>query len=419
MPINPQIYVPQIQPMQLQDPMVFARNALAMDEAEASIAANQLKVKRANQLAGLIKGGTKPLTPQDLLSAGLFEEAESLAKAENALTAGQKSSLDVVGAAMDTSARLLDTVRTPQEMMAWHEANHADPVLGKYLAARGITAEQSRAKIAEAAKDPVAFQQLVLDARLGLKDSRKQHFIEQNYGGGTRVLAMGEYGGPARAVEGSDIKVTASPNRPVTSITNVQEKAEAGKYGESLVADYTTLKERAESGRRFLPTLEQAQRALDAGLRTGFGAETVRQGARVLAALGEPNAEANAANAELFLAAGKENVLRRQIEQKGTQTASDADRIEQTFISLGTTTTANQFMLDVARAQINRDMEQQRFYQKWRKENGTFDGAEEAWLDGPGDKSLFDRPELKKYATPGKDKPKLPEGFKRDNPAGG
>ncbi len=419
MPINPQIYVPQIQPMQLQDPMVFARNALAMDEAEASIAANQLKVKRANQLAGLIKDRAKPLTPQDLLSAGLFEEAESLAKAENALTAGQKSSLDVVGAAMDTSARLLDTVRTPQEMMAWHEANHADPVLGKYLAARGITAEQSRAKIAEAAKDPVAFQQLVLDARLGLKDSRKQHFIEQNYGGGTRVLAMGEYGGPARAVEGSDIKVTASPNRPVTSITNVQEKAEAGKYGESLVADYTTLKERAESGRRFLPTLEQAQRALDAGLRTGFGAETVRQGARVLAALGEPNAEANAANAELFLAAGKENVLRRQIEQKGTQTASDADRIEQTFISLGTTTTANQFMLDVARAQINRDNEQQRFYQKWRKENGTFDGAEEAWLDGPGDKSLFDRPELKKYATPEKPKPKLPDGFKRDNPAGG
>jgi hypothetical protein len=50
MPINPQIYVPQIQPMQLQDPMVFARNALAMEEAESSIAANQLKINQANQL---------------------------------------------------------------------------------------------------------------------------------------------------------------------------------------------------------------------------------------------------------------------------------------------------------------------------------------------------------------------------------
>ena len=262
MPINPQIYVPQILPMQLQDPMVFARNALAMEEAESSIAANQLKVKRANQLAGLIKGGTKPLTPQDLLSAGLFEEAESLAKAENALTAGQKSSLDVVGAAMDTSARLLDTVRTPQEMMAWHEANHADPVLGKYLAARGITAEQSRAKIAEAAKDPVAFQQLVLDARLGLKDSRKQHFIEQNYGGGTRVLAMGEYGGPARAVEGSDIKVTASPNRPVTNILPTAKKF-GEKFGEKAAEQFDILYTQAQGAEQSINLSRQLKPLLN------------------------------------------------------------------------------------------------------------------------------------------------------------
>lgn len=230
MPINPQIYVPQIQPMQLQDPMAFARNALAMEEAESNIAANQLKVKRANQLAGLLQNRKAPLTAQELINAGLFNEAEELAKAENALTTGQKSSLDVVGAAMDTSARLLDTVRTPEEMMAWHEANHADPVLGKYLAARGITAEQSRAKIAEAAKDPEAFRQLVLDARLGLEKSRKNHFIEQNYGGGTRVLAMGEYGGPARTVQGSDIAVTPSPNRP---FINLAESKRSGTLGEA------------------------------------------------------------------------------------------------------------------------------------------------------------------------------------------
>jgi len=188
--------------------------------------------------------------------------------------------------------------------------------------------------------------------------------------------------------------------RPVTSITNIQEKAEAGKFGESLVADYTTIRDRAESGRRFLTTIDQAQRALDAGLRTGFGAEAVKQGARFLAALGEPEAEKKAANAELFLAAAKENVLRRQIEQKGPQTESDAARIEETFISLGTTPRANQFMLDVAREQIKRDGEQQRFYAKWRRDNGTFDGAEEAWLEGEGSKSLFDRSALKKYATP-------------------
>lgn len=204
--------------------------------------------------------------------------------------------------------------------------------------------------------------------------------------------------------------------RPVTSITNVQEKAEAGKFGESLVADYTTIRDRAESGRRFLTTIDQAQRALDAGLRTGFGAEAVKQGARFLAALGEPEAEKKAANAELFLAAAKENVLRRQIEQKGPQTESDAARIEETFISLGTTPRANQFMLDVAREQIKRDGEQQRFYAKWRRDNGTFDGAEEAWLDAEGGRSIFDRPALKKYATPGKAAPPVPAGFVPDRP---
>ena len=426
MPINPQIYVPQIQPMQLQDPMVFARNALAMEEAESSIAANQLKVNQANQLKGLLKNRTKPLTPQELMSAGLFNEAENLAKAENALLTGQKTEGEIIGQEMNLSRRLLEGISAlpPAEKarayLAWHETQHTNPILKKYFDRIGIKKADADARIQTALQQPGGVDRLIVDSAIGLDKSLEYVYQTMDLGGTKEVIGFPKFGGGrAETVPGSSRVVTASPNRPVTSITNVQEKAEAGKYGESLVADYTTLKERAESGRRFLPTLEQAQRALDAGLRTGFGAETVRQGARVLAALGEPNAEANAANAELFLAAGKENVLRRQIEQKGTQTASDADRIEQTFISLGTTTTANQFMLDVARAQINRDNEQQRFYQKWRKENGTFDGAEEAWLDGPGDKSLFDRPELKKYATPEKPKPKLPDGFKRDNPAGG
>jgi hypothetical protein len=216
-------------------------------------------------------------------------------------------------------------------------------------------------------------------------------------------------------VEAQKVRI-AREGRPVstTNVTNIAERAEAGEFGKTLVTDYTAIRDRAESGRRFLTTIDQAQRALNAGLTTGFGAEAVRQGARFLAALGEPEAEKKAANAELFLAAAKENVLRRQIEQKGPQTESDAARIEQTFIDLGTTTKANEFMLDVAREQIKRDGEQQRFYAKWRRDNGTFDGAEDAWLDGEGGKSLFDRPALKKYATPGKAAPPLPAGFVPD-----
>lgn len=413
MPINPQIYAPQIQPMQLQDPMAFARNALAMREAESSIAANQLKVKRANQLTGLLQNRKAPLTPQELINAGFFNEAEELAKAENALTTGQKSSLDVVGAAMDTSARLLDTVRTPQEMMAWHEANHADPVLGKYLAARGITAEQSRAKIAEAAKDPEAFRQLVLDARLGLEKSRKNHFVEQNYGGGTRVLAMGEYGGPAREVAGSDIKVTPSPNRPVTNITNVQERAEAGEYGKFLQKGYEEVRERANRGRRFLPNLELASKTLERGLETGFGAEFKKDAQRVLVGLGlsTDEAKANVENAELFQTVVKNQVLQRLADQKGPQTDQDALRAEQTIAGFDKSTDVNKFLIAFDKAVTKQDIAQEKFYRDWRAKNKTFDGAEDAWLSGPGNKSVFDDPALKKFVGGKSNVPPPPPGM--------
>jgi hypothetical protein len=412
MPINPQIYVPQIQPMQLQDPMVFARNALAMEEAESSIAANQLKVKRANQLAGLIKGGTKPLTPQDLLSAGLFEEAESLAKAENALTAGQKSSLDVVGAAMDTSARLLDTVRTPQEMMAWHKANHADPVLGKYLAARGITAEQSLAKIAEAAKDPEAFRQLILDARVGLEKSRKNHFVEQNYGGGTRVLAMGEYGGPAREVEGSNIKVTRSPNVQDINVISKGDTAEEVAKAQSRVKDYDSIRDRADRGRRALPTLQRASKALE-NFETGAFSEATTQARRVLVSLGmgTDEAEKKVQSADDFGRAVKDRILLKLSEQAGQQTEGDAIRAEETWASFNKLTDSNKFLVDLEKSIVAQDNEQLAFFDEWEEENGTYRGAAKAWREGPGSKSLFDRPEMKKYADKAAGEPEPPKGM--------
>ena len=252
MAINPQVVMPQIQGVQLENPMVFAKNALAMKQAQSEIAANELAARRAAQLSGMVSSSAQPgankLTPQALIAAGFFKEAADLQEAENKLLAGQKSGFDVVGAAMDTSARLLDTVRSPEDMMAWHEANHADPVLGPYLAARGITAEQSRAKIAAAAQDPVEFQQLLLDSRLGLKTSREQHFVNQDLGGQTRVLSMGKYGGPAREVEGSRATVTASPNRPVTQV-NVTPGAKkfAETFGEKAATQFDDLYTKAQS----------------------------------------------------------------------------------------------------------------------------------------------------------------------------
>lgn len=366
-------------------------------EAGRAARAQRQKEAQAMQLQNMLMGATsEQLESPEFINRltvmpGGAEVAKTLSESAAAQRTARKEDLDIAikqgeviareaGAFLDDPASL-----SKATIDAWAQG----------AVQRGLLSQEAYARFQQLPDDPnvlgPAMQRLQTQG-LSLADQLRYQRITPE-----AMLPYEQALSPD--VEAQKIRI-GQATRPVTNITTVAERAEAGKFGESLVADYTAIRDRAESGRRFLTTIDQAQRALSEGLRTGFGAEAIRQGARVLAALGEPEAEAKAANAELFLAAAKENVLRRQIEQKGPQTESDAARIEQTFINLGSTPQANQFMLDVARAQINRDNEQQRFYSKWRRENGTFDGAEEAWLDGEGSKSLFDRPELKKYESP-------------------
>lgn len=383
----------------------FGRQARAqrLKEAEAARAAQETQ-----KINALISSGalTTPEGRNQLMQTpGGLAVLESFGKTQEQLGKGTEAQTKGLSSRMEYFRKNLPF--NPQAAATWLTNAYADPEVGAELSKQG-TLEQALAAIPT---DPAEYLKWLEGSSMFA-----DQYVERRVPTAEAMLPYTQELAPG--VEEQQIRIAQAKRPPaaVTKITNVQETAEAGEYGKGLVANYNTIRDRAESGRRFLTTIDQAQRALDSGLRTGFGAEAVKQGARFLAALGEPEAEKKAANAELFLAAAKENVLRRQIEQKGPQTESDAARIEQTFVDLGTTTKANEFMLDVAREQIKRDGEQQRFYSKWRRDNGTFDGAEEAWLDGEGGKSLFDRPALKKYATPGKARPKLPEGFVPDQP---
>jgi len=189
----------------------------------------------------------------------------------------------------------------------------------------------------------------------------------------------------------------------VTSTTQVgvklpeQEKEEKGARGKMLVKQYEGISDQARIATRTLPSLESNLSILDKGFDTGFGTEVVAAGAKVLAALGVPEAERLATNAQTFLANANAAVLQRQLEQKGPQTESDAQRITTTGAQFGNTKEANRFLISVAKAQLKRDIDQRNFYDKWWKTNSTYDGAEDAWFSGEGGKSLFDRPELKTY----------------------
>lgn len=184
-----------------------------------------------------------------------------------------------------------------------------------------------------------------------------------------------------------------------TSTINMppQEKAEQGSRGEMLVKQYSAISDQAKVAARTLPSLESNISILDKGFDTGFGTETKAAGAKVLAALGVPEAERLATNAQTFLGNASAAVLQRQLEQKGPQTESDAQRITATGAQLGNTKEANRFLISVAKAQLKRDIDQRNFYDKWWQTNKTYDGAESAWFSGEGGKSLFERPELKAY----------------------
>jgi hypothetical protein len=176
-----------------------------------------------------------------------------------------------------------------------------------------------------------------------------------------------------------------------------QEKAEQTERGKFLVDDYKTINTAARVAARTLPAIEVNTALIDKGFETGFTTETKKGAASVLGALGVKDAADFATNAQIFQAKANEIVLQRQLEQKGPQTESDAQRITQTGAQLGNTTDANKFILNVAKAQLKRDIEQRNYYDKWFTENKTYDGAENAWYNGEGGKSLFDRQELKKY----------------------
>ena len=419
MPINPQIYVPQIQPMQLQDPMVFARNALAMEESESAIAANQLKVKRANQLAALSKGRTTPLTPQDLMSAGFFSEAEDLAKAENALLTGQKTEGEIIGQEMNLSRRLLEGISAlpPAEKarayVAWHETQHKNPVLEKYFKRLGINKADADARIQIALQQPGGIDRLIADSSLGLDKSLEQVFQQMDLGGTKEVIGFPKFGGGrAETVPGSQRTVTRSPNVQDINVISKGDTAEEVAKAQSRVKDYDSIRDRADRGRRALPTLQRASKALE-NFETGAFSEATTQARRVLVSLGmgTDEAEKKVQSADDFGRAVKDRILLKLSEQAGQQTEGDAIRAEETWASFNKLTDSNKFLVDLEKAIVAQDNEQLAFFDEWEEENGTYRGAAKAWREGPGSKSLFDRPEMKKYADKTAGEPPPPKGM--------
>lgn len=191
--------------------------------------------------------------------------------------------------------------------------------------------------------------------------------------------------------------LTTRPEPVQVNVNQPLERKEQQEKGALNVEQFKGIAAAANAATRTLPALETQERILNAGFQTGFGTDAKKVGASILSALGVPEAERFASNAETFLAAMNQSVLQRQLEQKGVQTQADAERITATGAQLGNTVQGNRFIIAVAKAQLKRDIAQRRFWEEYWRKNKTYEGAEDAWQAGAGSKSLFDAPELREF----------------------
>jgi len=117
---------------------------------------------------GLIQFGKTGLE----LGKTLLEQEKEAALRKKADVETSAAESNLIDSKLKQSRAFLDTIdpndpNAANQYIAWHEANHRDPVLGPVLTARGITAESARANIMQKLNQPGGVATLIEQSRLG------------------------------------------------------------------------------------------------------------------------------------------------------------------------------------------------------------------------------------------------------------
>jgi hypothetical protein len=224
MAVNPNIAL-AVKGPEFADPMALygklaaiqgaqSQNQLAQYQLATAQRTEARDVARMNALASA--GSNEDAIANALLRTGDikgyndFLKASADRKISNANL--RKTQGELLDSALKRARSFLDTIDpldpdAPNQYMAWHDANHKDEIIGPVLAARGVTAEQSRARIKQAIQQgPQAFANLLNQSKLGTEEFIKQNapkVTPQDLGGSSRLIQYPGLGGPATVVLGS------------------------------------------------------------------------------------------------------------------------------------------------------------------------------------------------------------------------
>ena len=285
--------------------------AAAYDPKTGQIDANALR----KSLAGGGFGSKLPGVEKGLLELGKLK------------TETQKAESELIDSKLKQSRQFLDTIdptdpRAPEQYLAWHKANHSDPVLGPALAARGVTAEQSMARIQQAIQQgPQAFATLINQSKLGTEKFMElnkpttnvvnrsgQADIVQTPGLGGAPTTIGSYADvPLPADVQAQKMQTARAGAP--SVTVSTEKTYSNKFG-GLIADADAAKlSAAENAPRMAENADRIADLLATGkVITGTGANARLQLAKALNLAGGSDSE-RIKNTEVLVSSLAETTL--------------------------------------------------------------------------------------------------------------
>jgi hypothetical protein len=218
-------------PVQIENPLNQLAAYSQIQSAQQGQQLNALKMQEyqrgleeENKLRTLLSGGGDINSPEVIRqmygispTKGLeFQQKQALIKKAGLETTKLES--EIVDNKLKQSRQFLDTIdpadpSAPARYLAWHEANHKDPVLGPMLTARGVTVDQSRANIDNAIRQgPQAFAALLNQSKLGVEkfaELNKPQVFQENLGGVNRVSTIPGMGGAPTIV--SNTKKEATP----------------------------------------------------------------------------------------------------------------------------------------------------------------------------------------------------------------
>ena len=389
MPIDPRISL-GVQPLQVADPMArysqFAgiqnaqnQNALAQyqlstaqREQESTNALNKAFQDAYDVNTGKIDTNKlRKSVAQSGFGAKLPGIEKTIAEAEKERTLLLKTQSEVLDAKLKQSRGFLDTINpadpnAPAQYIAWHEANHKDPIVGPALAARGITADQSRAQIEAAiAKGPQAFADLINGSKLGTEkfielnkptttvvDQSGQKQMFQTPGLGGAPESVGIYADvplPAAVAEQKKAIAKAGASNITMSTEKKYGEQFAGKMADTDIAKMATAEKApqlAESANRIINLVQQGN------VFTGPVADIKLNIARALNVAGASNEEKIANTESLISATGKSTLDAIQSAGLGTgQGFTDKDLNFLKGIAGGTIQLTAQTLMELARLQ--------------------------------------------------------------------